>query len=290
MDQNTIEYFLLVAKLEHISKAAEVLNITQPTLSYSIQRLETELGYPLFDRPGRHIRLNENGKIFYQAMLQCKEIYENAHSQMEQLALYSSRSFTLSCSNSSVNSMLIDKLIDNGISLKLHHLTDDWPQTLTAKSNDLVITMEESDDPSFFKKKLQNLNISFVTSKNHPLASQKELTLAKATVYPFCIETNNRSMINLVQRSHPELNWKPTINFYGRNSNDSLKAILSGKSIGLMVSRNLLNRDDLCFLNVSDCDFTLPIYVYALRNAAKKKPLLLVIIQEIYDFYQNFPC
>lgn len=43
MEFRTLQYFLAVAQEENLSKAAEVLHITQPTLSRQMQRLEEEL-------------------------------------------------------------------------------------------------------------------------------------------------------------------------------------------------------------------------------------------------------
>lgn len=64
MDIHHIEYFLVLKKYEHMSIAADFLNISQPSLSKSITTLESELGVKLFDRVGRRIKLNENGENF----------------------------------------------------------------------------------------------------------------------------------------------------------------------------------------------------------------------------------
>lgn len=64
MELNQLEYFLTVAKLQHVTRAAEALSITQPALSHSIARLEEELGVPLFERSGRNVRLNRYGRLF----------------------------------------------------------------------------------------------------------------------------------------------------------------------------------------------------------------------------------
>ncbi len=58
-----LEYFHTVAVCEHMTRAARQLHISQPTLSQVIARLEDELGVRLFDRKGRHIQLNEHGKL-----------------------------------------------------------------------------------------------------------------------------------------------------------------------------------------------------------------------------------
>lgn len=61
-----LQYFQAVARHEHMTKAAKELNVSQPSLSNSIQRLEKNLGVPLFERQGRNIKLNEYGKTFLQ--------------------------------------------------------------------------------------------------------------------------------------------------------------------------------------------------------------------------------
>ena len=63
MELNQLSCFLQAAKTEHITQAAEQLHMTQPALSKVIARLEDDLGVRLFDREGKHIRLNEYGQV-----------------------------------------------------------------------------------------------------------------------------------------------------------------------------------------------------------------------------------
>lgn len=64
MEWQQFEYFRTLAQMEHVTKAAEALSITQPALSRSIARFEEEIGAPLFERQGRSIKLNKYGKLF----------------------------------------------------------------------------------------------------------------------------------------------------------------------------------------------------------------------------------
>ncbi|WP_169081419.1 LysR family transcriptional regulator [Paenibacillus sp. PL91] len=64
MELLQLQYFLAVARLEHVTEAARSLHVTQSSLSKTIQRLEEDLGVPLFDRIGRRLRLNEFGSRF----------------------------------------------------------------------------------------------------------------------------------------------------------------------------------------------------------------------------------
>lgn len=64
MELYQLKYFVQVAKLESISKAACILHISQPALSKTIIKLEDELGTQLFDRIGKRIYLNDRGRFF----------------------------------------------------------------------------------------------------------------------------------------------------------------------------------------------------------------------------------
>lgn len=63
MELTQLRYFQTAAYYQHISRAAEELNISQPALSTMISRLEKELGVPLFDHNGRSIILNQANKM-----------------------------------------------------------------------------------------------------------------------------------------------------------------------------------------------------------------------------------
>ena len=65
MNYNNLQYFSVLAQVEHYTLAAARLGISQPSLSSAIHHLETELGgVKLFEKVGRNIRLTEEGRYF----------------------------------------------------------------------------------------------------------------------------------------------------------------------------------------------------------------------------------
>lgn len=64
MEIRVLKYFLMVAREENMTKAAELLHITQPTLSRQIMQLEEELECKLFRRSNHSIYLTEEGMRF----------------------------------------------------------------------------------------------------------------------------------------------------------------------------------------------------------------------------------
>ena len=63
MELRTLGYFLTVAREENITKAAQLLHITQPTLSRQLMQLEDELGIKLFTRSNHSIILTDEGML-----------------------------------------------------------------------------------------------------------------------------------------------------------------------------------------------------------------------------------
>ncbi len=61
MDLTKLRYFYIVAKYEHMTRAAEEIHIAQPALTKTIKMLENELGVPLFMKKGRNIYLTAFG-------------------------------------------------------------------------------------------------------------------------------------------------------------------------------------------------------------------------------------
>lgn len=64
MNLSQLYYFRKLAELQHYTKAAKELFITQPTLSGSISSLEQELGVSLFQKAGRNVELTKYGAEF----------------------------------------------------------------------------------------------------------------------------------------------------------------------------------------------------------------------------------
>ena len=63
MELRVLNYFLAIAREENITRAAQQLHVTQPTLSRQIAQLEEELGVKLFVRSNHNIILTEDGML-----------------------------------------------------------------------------------------------------------------------------------------------------------------------------------------------------------------------------------
>ncbi len=75
---NWVKIFVAVAQAKSFSKAAELLFISQPTVTSNIKKLEDELGIVLFHRSNKNVTLTEGGAIFYPYAAELINVYENA--------------------------------------------------------------------------------------------------------------------------------------------------------------------------------------------------------------------
>lgn len=64
MELSQLKYFRHTARTENITRSAAELHISQPALSKMIVTLEKDLGVKLFNREGKHIKLNDHGTVF----------------------------------------------------------------------------------------------------------------------------------------------------------------------------------------------------------------------------------
>ena len=81
MEIRELRYFLAVARERNLSKAAEVALTTQPNLTRQMQKLEREIGGPLFTR-GRQITLTETGQLLYRRAEEIVELMDRTHSEL----------------------------------------------------------------------------------------------------------------------------------------------------------------------------------------------------------------
>ena len=85
MEIQQLQYFKTLAKMEHMTRAAETLMISQPALSKSISNIEKELGVPLFNREGRSISLNRFGEHFLKSVNVILSEYEKVSNEFQDI-------------------------------------------------------------------------------------------------------------------------------------------------------------------------------------------------------------
>lgn len=82
MEIRVLRYFLTVVREESITKAAEVLHITQPTLSRQLAQLEETLGVQLFIRGTRKIVLTDEGMLMRRRAEEILELVDKTEREL----------------------------------------------------------------------------------------------------------------------------------------------------------------------------------------------------------------
>lgn len=83
MELRTLNYFLMIAREENITRAAQMLHITQPTLSRQLMQLEEELGVKLFERSNHNIVLTEEGLLLKRRAQEMLSLAEKTRSELQ---------------------------------------------------------------------------------------------------------------------------------------------------------------------------------------------------------------
>lgn len=82
MELRVLNYFLMVAREENITKAAQILHISQPTLSRQIANLEQELDTKLFVRQSHKITLTEDGMLLRRRASEMQQLSDKIFEEM----------------------------------------------------------------------------------------------------------------------------------------------------------------------------------------------------------------
>ncbi len=100
MELLQLQYFKTIAECQHITRAANKLMISQPSLSNTLSRIENELGVQLFDRQGRNIILNNYGKIVLEHANNILRELDNIRTEIDELEQRQNKVITIASTDS----------------------------------------------------------------------------------------------------------------------------------------------------------------------------------------------
>jgi DNA-binding transcriptional LysR family regulator len=128
MELRHLRYFVGVAEEQHFGRAAERLRVAQPALSRQIQDLEREMGFLLFDRLPRGVRLNAAGKLFLSDVRRILQDVDEAKRRAERIALGKAGTLRIGIATAvSWHGLVVDSFREfrrrqPDVELELHHL------------------------------------------------------------------------------------------------------------------------------------------------------------------------
>ena len=100
MELRLLRYFLAVAKEQSITKATDILHVTQPTLSRQLTELEEEMGSQLLIRGKRQVTLTEKGMLFRQRAEEILSLAEKTEQEIKTPDLFAGGDIYIGCAES----------------------------------------------------------------------------------------------------------------------------------------------------------------------------------------------
>ncbi|MEU5105217.1 LysR family transcriptional regulator [Streptomyces sp. NPDC021354] len=266
MDLNSLKQFLVVARLEHLSRAADELRIAQPSLSRTIARLESELGTPLFDRGGR-LRLNEAGKLFRGYVERSlgeleagrRAVAEATSEGVRTVRLASETFLTLT------GPLAAYKRAHPSIEIELHWSpAEDMARRLRAQDVDLCVASQPIDAGGLEQVQLLDDAVGVATPLDHPLAGHASVSIDELADQPFITARKGHWQRRLLDRLFAARGLTPKIVCEGDEPSAIADLIGAGLGIGLVpaFARRTATRAPLAWIAVDspDCRRTITLY------------------------------
>lgn len=88
MNTKQFKYVIALADEGSFSKAADMLNISQPSLSQFIKKIEWGVGLPLFDRTNGAVRLTDAGRVYVETARKVLDLEHQMETSLTDLAAY----------------------------------------------------------------------------------------------------------------------------------------------------------------------------------------------------------
>jgi LysR family cyn operon transcriptional activator len=190
MELRHLEYFMTMHQELHFTKAAEKLNISQPTLSQQIRILESEVGSPLFDRIGKKVFVTKAGEILYHHCLKIFSELKQAYTAIGELEGLQRGSLTVGCSGSHLLISSIVKFHTHypGIKLSIVQLaTEEIKEKLLKNELDIGITFLPLDDLQLTSLHLYNEELCLAACSSNPFAKFPSVTLEMLKSVPIVL-------------------------------------------------------------------------------------------------------
>jgi DNA-binding transcriptional LysR family regulator len=193
MELRHLRYFIGVGEEQHFGRAANRLHVAQPALSRQIQDLERELGFLLFDRLPRGVRLSAAGKLFLNDARRILQDVDEAKRRAERIALGKAGTLRIGIATAVswhglvVNAFREFRRRQPDVELVLHHLVS-VHQVEAVVSDRLDAGFAAAVTP--WHKELEHRQFALdrmvlAVPKGHPLTKRERIRLRDLRNMPF---------------------------------------------------------------------------------------------------------
>lgn len=267
MDVTQLHYFIVTAEQEHITKASEILNLSQSALSRSITSLERELGVPLFDRKNRNIVLNRYGKIFLEDAKRIVNEIEQSKDKLAQLVHPEVGHISISFVHS-LGLNYIPTLLKEFQAANPEHiisLNEDSAELiikdLLTNETDLGFATQFRSFVDLVYHPIFEEKIVLITAAEHPFTRQKQIKLTDITNEKFIhyhAGTELRGLIDSFFRKH---NLELKIAYDGLEINSIIGLVTANMGIALVPESTIQNIKGIAIIPIQDVELHRTIYL-----------------------------
>lgn len=239
MNLRQLYYFKTIAELEHYTRAAEALYVSQSSLSHAIRELENELHVELFTRQGRNIKLTKHGELFYPHVKKTIETLENGISQLQDYIDPNRGTVSLSAFPSLdafVSDAIVQYLSATGrVDVRFQYEHDGFHeihQKLIRGDIDLAISTK-IEDPRIDGVRIGAHSLVLLVPEKHPFARKERVSLKELDGESFTTYDADSQLGVQIKQYLRELNVQPNIVMEARQDLVIYGLVSSGHSVAI---------------------------------------------------------
>lgn len=221
MEWQQLTHFRTIARVQHLGRASAELGVSQPALSRTIARLETEFGTPLFDRKGRSIVLNRYGRALLARVERILQELDDAHRELTDL--FSNESGTVALAFlATFGTWLVPDLMrafrtkhENVNFRLLQGPAPSLLERLLAGDVDLCLISPRSEDPAVEWLPIGEEELFLLVPAGHALAKKRTLRLEEVAEERFISLKPGYGLRRVTDELCSRAGFKPNIAFEG---------------------------------------------------------------------------
>lgn len=244
-----MKYFQTVCRYGSITKAAEELFVSQPTISFCIKELEDEFGVKLFHRRHNRLQLTVEGGYFLDKVNYILQSVDALSSQMKNMG--NNRNHVKIAVPAMISTFLFPQIFNayNEVypELQLEMLETGSLQArklVDANSVDLGITILDSAvEDSYNVVPLVKTELVFCVSKTHPLANCQKISFKQLADQQIILFKADSYQNIFIKRAFSEVGVQPNILLYSSQLY-TIKEFLSYGNVGAFLYRQVAEMDD----------------------------------------------
>lgn len=232
--------FAAVARLEHVTRAAQLLGMPQPTLSRAVARLEEELGVDLLARQGRTVRLTRAGRLLLgsveRALAELERGAEAARAEADPASGRVAFGFLHTMGTDAVPALLRGfRAVQPQIRFQLvQDYTAAMLERLRAGELDLCLVSPLPDAPDLTARPLDEQRLALVVPDGHRLAGRRRIRLAEVAREPFVAVERGYGLRAITDGFCAEAGFVPRIAFEGEDAETLRGLVAAGLGVALL--------------------------------------------------------